>query len=145
MELYYAKLRLIFDGFPADLRPNNINKNAKKRKVKVGFCLFLLYTIFLKILNIQADKWAFEGLKYSAFENAAGQESGCTPYAALPKYKTKQQFVSDHETRLQKCLVRMTGVYKDTFTDAIKRMEKIQKHLISSTSLSISGAALGKF
>ena len=37
----------------------------------------------------------------------------------------------------------MTAVYKENFTDGIKRMEKIQKHLLSSSSLSIRGAALG--
>jgi len=92
--------------------------------------------------NIQADKWSFEGLKYSAFENAAGQNSGCTPYAALPRFKSKQKYVADHEANLKRCLRQMTAVYKHIFADAMKRMERVQKHLVTASSLSISGGAV---
>lgn len=105
------------------LRPNNINKLSKKRRV-------------------EAKKWVFAGCKFSSFENPLTSENppGVTNYALSKKFKGKEE---ENEKELQECLKSMTHVYRKCIPDIIKRHESIHKYLVSSP-LSIRGASIGK-
>ena len=55
----------------------------------------------------------------------------------------QKEMLESHENEMKKAIAKMTGAFKKIIPDIIKRQERIQKHLISSSSISITGAAIG--
>ena len=77
--------------------------------MKVNFFLIIKYRFYIL------------GLKFSSFENVAGNEQGVTKYAVNEKFEDNEQFIQTREENLRLSLLKMTGVYAKSFIDVVKR------------------------